>query len=267
MRMRPLSTVLPKEMFPLGRKPMIQFAVEEAISADIDEICIVIRKGKEIIRDYFSKVVLQDSDAAVKARLPSCKITFAYQQKSDGLGGALRAARPFVGRDPFLMIIPDQLLYSARASASQQLVSQYAFDRPVVLSSMVKVPKKEVEYFRGSRGLVVDAPRIQYHRPLAISRVQSDATIHRSFIRASHEIRGFGRTIFPTAIFAYLSRGFINSKTGEIDLWKTFKEFPKKIPHYGCLLMGRACDLGTLAGYYHYLPLFLGMLKPPRCGS
>jgi UTP-glucose-1-phosphate uridylyltransferase len=73
-----------------------------------------------------------------------------------------------------------------------------------------------------------------------------------------YEVRGFGRTVFPAAIFPYLSRKYVNRKTGEIDLWKTFKKFPKTIPHFGCLLQGRACDLGTLEGYYHYLPLFVG---------
>lgn len=254
--MRPLSSVLPKEMLPLGREPIIQLAVEEAIAAGIHEICIVIRREKEIIRDYLLKGAFQGPDGVVRSHLQSCKLTFAYQKRRDGLGGALGAARPFVGNDPFLMIIPDQLLLSARASASRQLLSQYKFDRPVVLSSMVKVPKKEVEYFRGSRGFAIEAEKVSYRRPLPISEVHSEARTRRSFVNLPYEIRGFGRTVFPAAIFAYLGRGFINPRTAEMDLSRTFKEFPKKIPHYGCLLKGQACDLGTFAGYYHYLPFF-----------
>lgn len=257
-RMRPLSRVLPKEMMPVGRKPMIQLAIEEAIAAGIHDICIVIRKEKEIIRDYLLKRALQGPDSSARTVLQSCKLTFAYQKKWDGLGGALGAAKSFVGQDSFLMIIPDQLLIGGQRSlASRQLVSRYKFAEPVVLSSMVKIPKRDVNYFHGSRGFVLDGSRARYGRPVAISRVQSEVHTRRSFTQLSYEIRGFGRTVFPAAIFPYLGHKFINLKTGEIDLWKTFQKFPDKIPHFGCLLIGRACDLGTFDGYRHYLPFFL----------
>jgi len=256
MRMRPLTSVLPKEMFPLGRKPMIQLAVEEAITAEIPEVCIVIRKGKEIIKDYFLSEALHNSDSVVGRRLHSSILNFVYQNRWDGLGGALRAARRFVGNDPFLMIIPDQMLSSQGTPASQQLLSLYEVDQSAVLSSVVKIPDKEVKYFHGARGFVLDAEELRHNRVFPVSRIVSGAKIHQSFAHARFEVRGFGRTIFPPTIFPYLTPRFMNPKTGEIDLWRTFKEFPKKIPHFGCLLKGRACDLGSLAGYYRYLPLF-----------
>lgn len=257
--MRPFSLVFPKEMMPLGRKPMIQFAVEEAVSAGIYEVCIVIRKGKEIIKEYLLHKGLKRPGGFPGTWPRSCKLTFAYQKRWDGLGGALRTAKPFVGQDPFLMIIPDQLLIARRFSASQQLLSQYQFDQPVVLSSMVKVPKREAGYFHGSRGFVmeVDVGRTSYHHPLPVARVRSEAQARRIFSCSPYAICGFGRTVFPPAIFPYLSRKFGHPKSGEIDLWKTFKEFPEVIPHFGCTLQGRACDLGTVDGYYHYLPLFV----------
>ena len=256
MRMRPFSLVLPKEMMPLGRKPMIQFAVEEAVAAGIHEVCIVIRRGKEIIKDYLLKGTLHGSDGFERV-LRSCRLTFAYQKKWDGLGGALWVARTFVGRDPFLMIIPDQLFHSRSRSPSQQLLSRYQFTHPVVLSSMVKIPKREISYFRGSKGFVLAGGRSHGSKAEPISRILSDAETSRSFLNRAYEIRGFGRTIFPAAIFAYLDQRYINPRSGEIDLSRTFKEFPKKFPNYGYLLIGRACDLGSWAGYCHYLPFFL----------
>ena len=259
MRMRPISLVLPKEMMPLGRKPMIQAAVEEAASAGIREVCIVIRKGKEITKDHLLHRALQSPGGVAGTRRRSCKLTFVYQRSWDGLGGALRAARRFVGQDPFLMIIPDQFLIAQRFSASQQLLSQYEFEPPVVLSSMVEIPKREAVYFHGSRGFVIDADvrRTLVRRPLPITRLGSEAETRKAFRRLPYEVRGFGRTIFPAAIFPYLSRRFVNHGSGEIDLGKTFKEFPNRIPHFGSLLAGRACDVGTFDGYYHYLPFFL----------
>jgi len=256
-RMGPLARVFPKEMFPLGCKPMIQLALEEAIGAGIREVCVVIKEGKEIIRDYILKGIQHGSDNEGKRLLQSCRLIFVYQKGRDGLGGALRPARPFVGQDPFLMIIPDQLLCSVKASASRQLLSQYKFDFPVVFSSMVKVPKKEVGYFSSSLGFVIDSKKILPGHPIRISRVRSVAETQRSFAGLPYEIRGFARTVFPPAIFAYLGRRFSNPKTGEVDLWKTFREFPKRLPHYGCLLKGHPCDLGTLPGYYRYLDRFI----------
>ena len=249
LRMRPFSLVLPKEMMSLGRKTMIQLAVEEAIAAGIREICIVVRKGKEIIQTY-----LLNKD--VRGAWQSCRLTFVQQKRWDGLGGALNAAKGFVGKDAFLMIIPDQFLVARRFSASQQLVSQYDFKLPVVLSSMVRIPKNEANYFRGARGFVTDTSVGRTRCPIV--RLRTEWETRRAFDSMPYEVRGFGRTVFPAAIFPYLSRKYVNRKTGEIDLWKTFKKFPKTIPHFGCLLQGRACDLGTLEGYYHHLPLFVG---------
>ena len=84
-RMGALTRGLPKEMLRLGNKPMIQWAVEEAASAGIPEVCVVIRRGKEIIKDHLLRYV-----AAVGNR-PA--LTFVYQRFRDGLGGALRTAR------------------------------------------------------------------------------------------------------------------------------------------------------------------------------
>ena len=184
-------------------------------------------------------------------------MTFVYQKSRAGLGAALRVARRFVGQDSFLMIIPDQLLCSDKASASQQLLSQYKYDSPVVLSSRVKVPRKEVGYFPSSIGFVIDSKKILPRHPVRISRVRSVAETQRSFAGLPYEIRGFARTVFPSGMFGYLGCRFSNPKTGAVDRWKTFKEFPKTIPHFGCLLTGRACDVGTFQGYCYYLPFFL----------
>ena len=105
LRMRPLRLMFPKEMLALRRKPMIQMTVDEAVGAGMWDICVVIHRGKEIIRDYLQQIF---PASARSKRSP--RLTFVYQYFWDGLGGALRAARSFVGRDLFLMIVPDQFL-------------------------------------------------------------------------------------------------------------------------------------------------------------
>jgi hypothetical protein len=249
VRMRPLSLTVPKEMILVGRKPMIQMAVEEAAGAEIRDICIVIRRGKEVIRDYLLRTFPASSCSST---FP--KLTFVYQHFWDGLGGALRATRSFVGPDLFLMIIPDQFLRPAKVSASRQLISHYRFETPVVLSSIVKIPGKELNYFSGSRGFEFDVNRLLFRGPFPITSLQMDTA--QAIKSGGFELRGFGRTIFPSAIFNYLRRRFINPENGEIDLYRTFLKFPDRIPHWGCLLRGGACDLGTLDGCHHYRAFF-----------
>lgn len=251
-RMRPISMVLAKEMMPVGRKLLIQLALEEAIAAGVRDVCVVIRKGKEAIREYLLWGRRHGFGKSTTKKLRHCKLTFVYQARWDGLGGALRAARGFVNGEPFLMILPDQFLLTHNSSASRQLVAQYKFDQPAVLSSMVKIQKREIRYFRGCKGFVTDGD--PYGQPAPISRMLSEAETRRSFAHLPYEIRAFGRTVFPARIFSYLGAKFVNRRTGEVDLWKTYQKFPEQIPHFGCLLQGCPCDIGTLDRYYHYLP-------------
>src|SRR5215210_5338391 len=83
-RMLPLTKGIPKEMLPVGRKPMIQHVVEEALASGLRQICIVIREGKEIIRDYFNlKYPFPDkrdeSIDELETLLSRCELTFIYQ--------------------------------------------------------------------------------------------------------------------------------------------------------------------------------------------
>lgn len=249
VRMLPMTKVVPKELFPVGRKPMIQHAVEEAIASGIENICVVIHKEKESIRDYLEEEFLTGANR--------CELTFAYQEERLGLGDALARAGDFVGRDPFVMIIPDQLLLS-RPPATLQLV-RGCEDVGGIWSSMVRIPQGEARYFVGSRGY--DFERLGRNR-YAIKMIYSDREAAERYKEQAFQIRGFGRTVFPAAVLEYFGRGFINPETGEVDLLKSIEEFIKSNPHYGTFLKGRALDLGTLPGYYYFLRKMLGRKVP-----
>src|SRR2546423_1527767 len=90
-RMLPITKSIPKEMLLVGRKPMIQHVVEEAAASGLKQICIVIRKGKEAIRDYFCLKYAHKQDRSIEELerlLAVCEITFAYQEQPLGLGDA-----------------------------------------------------------------------------------------------------------------------------------------------------------------------------------
>ncbi len=230
-RMLSLTKCIPKEMLPVGGKPMLQHVVEEAVASGLKQICIVIRQGKEIIRDYFSLknvagCAQEENVDELKALLANCELIFAFQRHQLGLGDAVLQARDFVGTDSFVMMIPDQLMSGSKPAAAQLLKSW----RPVqaIWSSLLRLPKEERQFFIGARGVDYEE---RYPGEVIIRRLR-----------------------FPPEIFNYLGPEFINPETGEVDLLKTFEKCAEEVRIFGVWLEGEPYDLGTLPGYQRYLP-------------
>lgn len=234
-RMLPLTKSIPKEMLPVGRKPMIQHAVEELASSGIKKICIVISSQKEVIKEHFLSPYTCKQDEGVEEveRLVSeLKLSFIYQRQPLGLGDALMTAREFVGNNAFVMAIPDQILYS-RKPATLQLLEHSKFDQSAVWTSLIKPPSQEAPYFGADRGLRLGK---LHGRVWRITEI----TPHTS------QIRGFGRTILQSGIFRFLEQC--------PDYVDGLGEYIKEVAYYGVLLEGIPFDFGTLEGYYRWLP-------------
>ena len=255
-RMLPVTKGVPKELLPAGGKPAIQHVVEEAVASGIRQICVVIREGKEAVRDYF----LRRQPEALK-RVPvveeledlvsRCELTFIYQHEPRGLGDALLQAREFVAGGPFMMMIPDQL---ARATppATRQLARYRRPGDSAVWSSLVRLPKAERDFFPGARGFECEPAGAG--EMLELGRLLGEEETRAAYADAEHELRGFGRTIYPPEVFEHLGREYANPETGEVDLARTFEALTRRVAHKGVVLEGEFFDLGTFAGYYRYAP-------------
>jgi UTP--glucose-1-phosphate uridylyltransferase len=258
-RMLPVTKSIPKEMLPAGRKPMIQHAVEEAARSGVHQVCIVIREGKEIIRDYFcarqTRERKRDASIVELEKLTAeCELSFVYQQRPLGLGDALLQAREFVAGDPFVLMMPDQFMRS-RVPATLQLIRRWtASSSPHVLSSLVRLAKDELPFFAGARGVELESE--VGTDEFVIGRLQTEEETRATYRDQTHELRGFGRAIYPPEIFDYLGEDYVNPATGEVDLWKTFEASAGRIEHRGVVIEGTPVDMGTFEGYYHYLPRF-----------
>jgi len=123
-RFLPFTKSVPKELIPLIDKPVIQYVVEEAAAAGIDKILIIISAGKEAICRHFApepelekrlaetgKIALLEE---VRSTAKGVSIEFVYQRELDGLGGALRYAREFVGNEPFALLLGDNVTSGER---------------------------------------------------------------------------------------------------------------------------------------------------------
>jgi UTP-glucose-1-phosphate uridylyltransferase len=170
------------------------------------------------------------------------------------MGHALYCARDFAADSPFLLLIPDQYLLGP-VHASRRLLERYRFGGPTILSSLIRIPGPEAPYFPGARGVRVaahDWSALLRGRPVPVRgllRGMAGAREQRHL-----RLAGFGRTIYPSEVFPYLSARYRNPATGEVDLWETFQALPDSIAHRALLLPGLPLDLGTLDGYRRYLP-------------
>lgn len=133
-RMLPISKSVPKEMIPLVDKPAIQYIVEEAVAAGIEDILIITNRGKGAIEDHFDhspelEASLQRPGKeaflkSVEACANLANILFVRQKEIKGLGHAVSMARSFVGDEPFLVLYGDDVIISDNP-VSKQLIDAY----------------------------------------------------------------------------------------------------------------------------------------------
>lgn len=255
-RMLPLTKDTPKEMLPVHRKPMIHHVVEEAVASGIEQVCVVIRKGKDVIRHYFEN---QEHPLPYYAEgIPDlenlrdrCKIFFLYQETPRGIGDALLCAKDFVANDSFAMLVPDQLFVGDTPPIMQ--LQRHELPGPCIVSSLIRLSDEQFKFFQGARRFVCE-DLDEYTDVMAITRIVADEDETQDDGDPMVWPRGFGRTIFPPEIFPFLGEDFANSHTGEVDLMKTFDAAIGEVKNYGVYLEGEVFDLGTLASYRNYLP-------------
>ncbi|MBL4791078.1 MAG: UTP--glucose-1-phosphate uridylyltransferase GalU [Kordiimonadaceae bacterium] len=134
-RFLPATKAIPKEMLPVLDKPLIQYAVEEALEAGIDQIMLVTGRNKQVMEDHFDHAyelekILQEKGKAEALEisrsmlLPEGSISYVRQMRPRGLGHAIWCARHFVNGDPFAVSLPDDLI-KGKPGALKQMIEAY----------------------------------------------------------------------------------------------------------------------------------------------
>lgn len=131
-RMLPNTKSIPKEMLPLVDKPVIQYIVEEAVAAGIEQILIITNRGKAAMEDYFDYVpdleerLLRDGKteaaATIRRVADMAEVFYVRQKETKGLGHAVWRAKTFVGNEPFAVLLGDDIMLS-ETPVLQQLVN------------------------------------------------------------------------------------------------------------------------------------------------
>lgn len=226
-RLRPLSLAVPKEMFPFGTRPVLDYTLQELRASGITRIAIVMRPEKEAIRDYVM---------ACRADYSGVEFLFPLQARPLGLGDSLAAAREAIGAEPFVMAIPDQVLFGPQAATAQLIAA--SGNAEGIWHSQVHLSAHELAYFPGARAY----------------RLQADST-RMLDLEGDPEspLRGFGRTLFCAEALDYMTPDYLNPVTGEVDFVRTYQALFRQFELHATTLSGQACDLGTWGGYYYYL--------------
>jgi UTP--glucose-1-phosphate uridylyltransferase len=248
-RFLPATKAQPKEMLPLVDKPIIQYGVEEAVAAGIDNIILVTGRGKNAIEDHFDVSVELETfleargkrEQLAEIRKISNMINFAYVRQGEplGLGHAVLVARELIGDEPFAVILADDVI-DADPPAIKQLID--VFERvggPVL--AVERVPRAEIS----SYGVIAIAANeglgAGIHRVMDL--VEKPAPQD-----APSELAIIGRYVLTPDIFPALA-STKSDRTGEIQLTNGLRALLKSRPIFACEVKGVRHDTGNKLGF------------------
>lgn len=248
-RFLPATKAMPKEMLPIIDKPGIQYIVEEAVAAGIEDILIVTGKGKRAIEDHFDSSYELEQNLLSKGKLdllsevqkPSELIDIHYirQKEPRGLGHAIWCARKFIGNEPFAVLLGDDIVQS-EVPCLKQMMDVYNQVQGSVLA-VKKVPDEEVSRY----GIVDPDPSGgDGDRILKVRGVVEKPAPER----APSNVAIIGRYILTPAIFDILETQDIGAG-GEIQLTDAIFRLMRDESVYAYKFQGTRYDTGEKLGY------------------
>jgi UTP--glucose-1-phosphate uridylyltransferase len=246
-RFLPATKAIPKEMLSLVDKPIIQYGVEEALAAGIDEIIIVTARGKESIADHFDTSLELEANLEKKGKHELLKIArdvaemanivYVRQREAHGLGHAVLMAKELIGDEPFAVILPDDVI-DAPTPCLKQMIDAFEDVQGSIIASQI-VEGKDISAYGVLAGHEVPGkPRLFDVHGMVEKPKLEDAPSKNAII---------GRYVLTSAIFEELERTERGSG-GEIQLTDGIKGLLGKEKVYGFNFEGTRYDAGDKLG-------------------
>jgi len=250
-RFLPATKAQPKEMLPLVDKPLIQYAVEEAVRSGIRNILIITGRGKSAIEDHFDVSFelehalgsrnKRDLQAAVRSVSDMVEFAYVRQKEALGLGHAVLRARDLVGSEPFAVVLSDDVI-EAPVPCLRQLLDVYERVEAPVLALM-EVPPEDVPAYG-----VVNAEPVEYNgRRDRLYRIH-DLVEKPEPAEAPSNLAIIGRYVLTPEIFPCLEATEPGS-LGEIQLTDGLRRLLASRPLYGFRFEGKRYDAGDKLGF------------------
>jgi UTP--glucose-1-phosphate uridylyltransferase len=247
-RFLPATKALPKEMLPIVDKPLIQYAVEEAAAAGIEEFIFVTGRGKTAIEDHFDHST--ELDTFLKSRkqdealeclssliFPAGTVYYTRQQEPLGLGHAVWCARHFIEDEPFAILSADDFIYGAKPCL-HQMIEAYNTTGGNLLAVM-EVAADQVHRY----GIIKPSKKISAQLCEIESVIEKPSPAQAPSSQAI-----IGRYILDSRIFEILEQ-HQKGVDGEIQLTDAFLPLLKQQSFYGFHFEGERFDCGSKAGY------------------
>ena len=153
-RFLPATKAIPKEMLPIVDSPLIQYAVDEAREAGIEQMIFVTGRGKSVIEDHFDiafelehTMTARGKDVSVLAntRLSPGNCVYVRQQEPLGLGHAIWCARDIIGDEPFAIFLPDEFMHGSPGCMKQMVDAYHQIGGNII--SVLEVPRNDVSSY------------------------------------------------------------------------------------------------------------------------
>ncbi len=249
-RFLPATKAMPKEMLPVVDKPAIQYVVEEATNAGIDDILIIIGRNKNNLSNHFDSVpeleekLREKGDAERLRRVQESSdladIHFVRQGEPKGLGHAVLRARAHVGDSPFAVMLGDDLI-DERDPLLTTMIAEHE-KRGATVVALMEVDPEHIHLYGAAAALPTDTPDVVRVTGLVEKPAAEDAPSNLAII---------GRYVLPPGVFDILERTE-PGKGGEIQLTDALQELaadPAGPGVYGVIFRGRRYDTGDRLDY------------------
>ena len=246
-RFLPATKATPKEMLPIVDTPTIQYIVEEAVKAGIEDICIITSPHKKAIEDHFDRslelenLLERDGKTAmaesVKAIGEIARVVSIRQKEALGLGHAILCAKSFVGDEPFAVLLGDDVVYNDERPCIGQLIDVYNEYGKSVLGVQTVAPENTHKY-----GII--AGENIGDRTYAVS----DMVEKPKPGEAPSNVAVLGRYVITPEIFAHIEKTAPGAG-GEIQLTDALRTLAKEQGMYAYDFVGRRYDVGDKLGF------------------
>ena len=261
-RFLPATKAMAKEMLPVVDKPLIQYAVDEARAAGIEQFCMVTGRGKTALVEHFD--IAYELEATLRERgktaelqalhdqqLPPGAMVAVRQQEPLGLGHAIWCARAFIGDDPFAILLPDDLVL-AETPCMKQLADAYGETGGCVVA-VTEVPRDQTSRY-GILDIESDNGRLVAVKGLVEKPTPEVAPSNLSII---------GRYVLVPEVLCHLAR-MERGAGNEVQLTDAMARLIGHVPFHGLRYEGRRFDCGDKAGFLEAQIAFA--LKRPDLG-
>lgn len=245
-RVLPASKAIPKEMLPLVDKPAIQYIVEEAVAAGIEDILIITNRNKTVMEDHFDRSPELEQKLAASGKKDKLEevirvaklanICYMRQKETKGLGHAVLCARSFVGNEPFAVLYGDDVIISPDPVVGQLCRAYDEYGLGVV--GVKQVPEKDIVKY--SSLAVTPLKERTFRVTDMVEKPQTPAEV-----LSLYSI--LGRCVLPPEIFDILAHTAPGAG-GEIQLTDAMRELTHRQSMIAVDYVGTRYDMGSKLG-------------------